>query len=107
MVLTGWVRLQLRSIETYFQFFTNTKLARILQFVQNHWKFSFKPRLHWSSIMLSAARLSSFKRGFDSHWGGCKRKRRFDALGTAVCHVVLHTMVHCCLVHALQLHWGM
>jgi len=65
----------------------------------------FKPRLHWSGIMLSAACLSSFKRGFRLHSGGCKRKRRFDALGTAVCHVVLHTTVHCCLVHALQSHW--
>ena len=51
--------------------------------------YCLKPRLHWSGIMLSAARLSSFKRGFDLHWGGCKRKRRFDALGKAVCHVVL------------------
>ena len=62
-----------------------------------------KPRLHWIGNMLRAARLSSIKRAFGLHWGGCKRKRRFDALGTAVSHMILHAMVHCCLLSALQL----
>jgi len=56
-----------------------------------------KPRLHWSGIMLSAARLSSIMRRFGLHWGGCKHTKHFNALGTAVRHVVLQKIVHCCL----------